>query len=128
MLARLALIGLGGMIGAILRYAMGGLVHRLYEGRFPLGTLLVNTAGCLAIGFLFTLAEDRGAMSAYTRLFVFVGVLGGFTTFSSFGYETLTLWRDGMAALALLNVAANTIVGLSAVWVGHVAARLVPGG
>lgn len=128
MLARLALVGLGGMLGAILRYAMGGLVHRLYEGRFPLGTLLVNTAGCLAIGFLFTLAEDRGVMSAYTRLFVFVGVLGGFTTFSTFGYETLSLWRDGMAARALMNIGANTIVGLSAVWLGHVAARLVPGG
>ncbi len=128
MIARLALVGLGGMLGAILRYAMGGLVHRLYEGRFPLGTLFVNTAGCLAIGFLFTLAEDRGVMSAFTRLFVFVGVLGGFTTFSAFGYETLALWRDGMAARALLNIGANTAVGLSAVWVGHLVARIVPGG
>lgn len=128
MFARLALVGFGGMIGAILRYAMGGLVHRLYEGRFPLGTLLINSAGCLAIGFLFTMADDRGVMSAYTRLFVFVGVLGGFTTFSSFGYETMTLWRDGMAARAALNVATNTILGLGAVWLGHVLARLVPGG
>lgn len=128
MFARLALVGLGGMIGAILRYAMGGLVHQLYEGRFPLGTLLVNSAGCLAIGFLFTMADDRGVMSAYTRLFVFVGVLGGFTTFSSFGYETMTLWRDGMAARAALNVATNTILGLGAVWLGHVLARLIPGG
>ena len=125
---RLALVGLGGMIGAILRYAMGGLVHKIYEGRFPLGTLLVNSAGCLAIGFLFTLADDRGVMSAYTRLFVFVGVLGGFTTFSSFGYETFTLWRDGMAVWAGLNIVGNTIIGLVAVWLGHVIARLIPGG
>ena len=116
------------MIGAIIRYGAGGLVHRLYARRFPLGTLLINTAGCLAIGFLFTMAEDRGVMSAYARLFVFVGVLGGFTTFSSFGYETFTLWRDGLAARALLNVAANMILGLAAVWVGHVLARLIPGG
>lgn len=128
MLARLALVGLGGMIGAVVRYAMGGLVHKLYEGRFPLGTLLVNTAGCLAIGFLFTLAEDRGVMTANARLFVFVGVLGGFTTFSSFGYETFTLWRDGLAVRALLNITANMCVGLAAVWVGHVIARLIPGG
>ena len=128
MIARLALVGLGGMIGAIIRYGAGGLVHRLYAGRFPLGTLLINAAGCLAIGFLFTMAEDRGVMSAYARLFVFVGVLGGFTTFSSFGYETFTLWRDGLAARALLNVAANMILGLAAVWVGHVLARLIPGG
>ena len=128
MIARLALVGLGGMIGAIIRYGAGGLVHRLYAGRFPLGTLLINAEGCLAIGFLFTMAEDRGVMSAYARLFVFVGVLGGFTTFSSFGYETFTLWRDGLAARALLNVAANMILGLAAVWVGHVLARLIPGG
>lgn len=128
MLARLALVGLGGMIGAVLRYAVGGLVHRLYEGRFPFGTLLVNSAGCLAIGFLFTLAEDRGVMTANTRLLVFVGVLGGFTTFSSFGYETFTLWRDGLAVKALLNITANMCVGLAAVWAGHVIARLIPGG
>lgn len=128
MFARLTLVGLGGMIGAILRYAIGGLVHRLYEGRFPLGTLLVNTAGCLAIGFLFTLAEDRGVMPANTRLFVFVGILGGFTTFSSFGYETFTLWRDGMAVRALLNITANMCAGLAAVWMGHILARLIPGG
>ena len=128
MIARLALVGFGGMIGALMRYGAGGLVHRLYAGRFPLGTLLINTAGCLAIGFLFTMAEDRGVMSAYARLFVFVGVLGGFTTFSSFGYETFTLWRDGLAARALLNVAANMTLGLAAVWVGHVLARLIPGG
>jgi len=128
LIERLALVGLGGMIGALLRYGAGGLVHRLFEGRFPLGTLLVNTAGCLAIGFLFTVAEDRGALSSYARLFVFVGVLGGFTTFSSFGYETFTLWRDGLAARALLNVAFNVILGLGAVWLGHALARTIPGG
>lgn len=128
MIARIALVGLGGMIGAILRYGLGGWVHQHYEGRFPLGTLLVNTAGCLALGFLFTLAEDRGIMPANTRLFVFVGVLGGFTTFSSFGYETFTLWRDGMMFKALLNVSSNTCIGLAAVWIGHVMARLIPGG
>lgn len=128
MIERLALVGLGGMLGALLRYGAGGLIHRLFEGRFPLGTLLINVSGCLAIGFLFTLAEDRGALSAYGRIFVFVGVLGGFTTFSTFGYETLTLWRDGMAAKAVLNVTANTTLGLGAVWAGHTLARLLPGG
>ncbi len=116
------------MIGSLLRYGAGGLAHKLYEGRFPLGTLLVNTAGCLAIGFLFTLAEDRGVLSAYARLFLFVGVLGGFTTFSSFGYESFTLWRDGLAARAILNVGANMFIGLGSVWLGHVMARVLPGG
>ncbi len=128
MIERLALVGLGGMLGAILRYGAGGLVHRLFEGRFPLGTLLINTAGCLCIGFLTTMADDRGVLSASARLFLFIGVLGGFTTFSSFGYETLTLWRDGLAGRALLNIGANVVCGLGAVWVGHVIARLLPGG
>ncbi len=103
-------------------------MHHIYEGRFPLGTLLINTAGCLVLGFLFTLSEDRGVLSSHARLFLFVGILGGFTTFSSFGYETFTLWRDGLAAKALLNIGANTVLGLCAVWIGHVVARIIPGG
>jgi CrcB protein len=122
---RVALVGIGGMLGAIARYAAGGLVHRLYPGRFPLGTLLINIAGCFVLGLLATLATDRGVLSASLRMFLFIGVLGGFTTFSSFGYETMTLWQDGLWWPALLNVAASVILGLGAVWAGHAVARLV---
>ena len=122
---RVVLVGIGGMLGAIARYAAGGLVHRMYPGRFPLGTLLINIAGCFALGLLATLATDRGVLSASTRIFLFIGVLGGFTTFSSFGYETLVLWQDGLGWAAFLNVAASMVLGLGAVWAGHACARLI---
>ena len=122
---RVVLVGCGGMLGAIARYAAGGLVHKLYPGRFPLGTLLINIVGCFVLGLLATLAADRGVLSASVRLFLFIGVLGGFTTFSSFGYETLTLWQDGLSWPAFFNVAASMILGLGAVWAGHALARLV---
>jgi CrcB protein len=113
------------MLGAVARYALGGLVHRLYDGAFPLGTLAVNTLGCIVIGLLTTLADDRGVLSSHLRLFLFIGILGGFTTFSSFGYETFTLLRDGLLRTAFANVVANTVLGLGGVWLGHVGARLL---
>lgn len=125
-LIRMALVGLGGMIGALLRYGVGGAVEGVFNSRFPLGTLMVNTAGCLAIGFLFTLADARGFLTQQFRLFVFVGILGGFTTFPSFGHETFALWREGLPARAVLNAAASMILGLGAVYLGHVIARIIP--
>ena len=120
------LVGSGGFIGSVLRYYVGGWVQRAFAtGVFPLGTLAVNVLGCLAIGLLAGLAESRDVLSAEVRLFVFIGVLGGFTTFSSFGYETLALARDGQLAAAFGNVALQLVLGLVAVYVGLVCSRFV---
>ena len=114
---------MGGFIGSILRYSVSGLVQDLSRSiRFPYGTLAVNLIGCLAIGFLSQLAESRGYFTAETRVLVFVGVLGGFTTFSAFSNETMNLWRDGQTFLAGANVAAHLALCLGAVWFSRVVA------
>ena len=122
-MGKLFLAGIGGFIGSSLRYAATGYVQQL-SGRldFPYGTLAVNAIGCFTIGFLSQLAESRGLFTAESRTFVFIGILGGFTTFSAFGNETMNLWRDGQNALALANIAAHLVLGLSAVWIGRVLA------
>ncbi len=116
-MGKLFLAGVGGFIGSTLRYAATGYFQQL--GRsiiFPYGTLAVNLIGCFLIGFLSQLAETRGVFTAESRTFVFIGILGGFTTFSAFGNETMNLWRDGQNTLAMANVAANVLLGLGAVW------------
>lgn len=120
------LAGSGGFVGAAARYWIGGLVHRHLGASFPLGTLVVNATGCFFIGLLGVLAEERLALSPAARVFWMIGVLGGYTTFSSFGYETMALLREGSSALALLNVAAQVVLGLFAVWCGALAARVLP--
>ena len=125
---RLVLVGLGGMLGTVLRYVVGGLVARAKAGAtFPIETLVVNVAGCLAIGFLAGLAETRGLFTGATRSFLFIGILGGFTTFSTFGYETFQLLRDGQIGAGLSSVALQVVLGLGAVWAGDLVARLVGG-
>ena len=119
-MGKLLLAGMGGFVGSALRYAVTGLVQNSSNRpRFPFGTLTVNLVGCLLIGFLSELAEVRGAFSADTRTLVFVGLLGGFTTFSAFGNETMNLWRDGEGALAFANIAAHVVLCLGAVWLSR---------
>lgn len=118
-------VAVGGMLGAVARYVLGGLIHRAYPGTFPLGTLVINVLGCIVIGLLTTLADDRGVLSPQMRLFLFIGVLGGFTTFSTFGYETFALLRDGWFRAAITNMLANVVLGLGGVWLGHIGARLL---
>jgi CrcB protein len=114
-------VGVGGFIGSVLRYFFGGLVQEWSRrDDFPVGTLAVNVAGCLCIGLLSQLAEARGAFSPETRAFIFIGILGGFTTFSSFGNETMNLWRDGQMFLGSVNVVAQLVLGLGGVWLGRV--------
>jgi fluoride exporter len=125
-LINILLIGFGGFIGSIIRYLASGYVQQVTKSvGFPYGTLAVNIIGCFLLGFLAQLAESRGAFTSETRLFVFVGVLGGFTTFSTFGNETLNLARDSQMMNALANVGANVILGLFAVWLGRTVSYLV---
>lgn len=122
---KILLVGLGGFAGAIARYGLGGWVHRWAGVAFPYGTLVVNVLGCVLIGGITGLAESRGVFGAETRVFLLIGLLGGFTTFSSFGFETLQLLRDGQSGYALVNVLANVVLGLAAVWVGWALARWI---
>jgi len=125
-LTNIFLVGFGGFIGSILRYLASGYVQQSTKSiDFPYGTLAVNVIGCFVIGFLAQLAEGRGAFTSESRLFVFVGILGGFTTFSSFGNETLNLARDSQMMNALANVGANVILGLFAVWLGRTVSYLI---
>ncbi len=118
------LVGAGGFVGSVLRYALGGLVHRAAAtSGFPYGTLVVNVTGCLAIGLLGGLAELRHVAGPELRLFLLIGVLGGFTTFSTFGYETLALLRDGDHMRALANAGLHLALGLGAVWLGFAIAE-----
>ena len=120
------LVGIGGFIGSVLRYLASGYVQTMTRSvEFPYGTLAVNLVGCFIIGFLAELADARGVFSAESRAFVFIGGLGGFTTFSSFGNETMNLLRDGEMIPAFANVGAHLVLGLSAVWLGHTVAHLI---
>ncbi|MBN1454036.1 MAG: fluoride efflux transporter CrcB [Anaerolineales bacterium] len=119
-------VGIGGFIGSVLRYLVSGWAQQLSKSLdFPYGTLTVNLIGCFVIGFLGELAEARGILASETRLLVFIGLLGGFTTFSSFGNDTLNLARSGQMINALANIAVNVILGLLLVWLGRTVAYLV---
>ena len=125
-MTNLLLVGLGGFIGSILRYLASGYVQQSTKSvDFPFGTLAVNVIGCFVIGFLAQLAEGRGLFTSESRSFIFVGILGGFTTFSSFGNETLNLARASQLMNASANIAANVILGLFAVWLGRTVSYLI---
>lgn len=111
-------VGLGGMIGSVARYLLSGWVLHRAGGDFPLGTLAVNSLGCLAIGVLAGLAERYHTLTPSTRIFLITGILGGFTTFSAFGLETVALLRRGVLYPAGLNIIANVALGILAVWIG----------
>ena len=118
---KILLIGTGGFTGAVLRYITSGLMHRVLNGSsiFPYGTFLVNITGCLAIGVLTGLADSRLLFTPGIRLFVFIGLLGGFTTFSTFGIESFYLIQQKQFLLFGLNIFGQVFVGLIAVWLGY---------
>jgi CrcB protein len=119
-LSQLLLVGAGGFLGSVCRYLLSGLVHQLLPAaQLPYGTLAVNVSGCLAIGVLGGFADSRQAIGPELRLFLLLGVLGGFTTFSTFGYETLALVRDGQHLGAGMNVALSLSLCLAATWLGY---------
>jgi CrcB protein len=117
-------VGAGGFVGSLFRYWLAGAVHAVLPApRLPWGTLAVNVLGCFAIGLLGGLAETRGVLTATGRLFLLIGMLGGFTTFSTFGYETLALLREQAVSRAALNVALQLSLGLAAAWGGLATSR-----
>ena len=117
--------GVGGFIGAALRVALGSALARAKGSSiFPLETLVINVMGCLAIGVFGSLADERGLITGVARVFVIAGVLGGFTTYSAFGYETFQLLRNGQAVAALGSVSLQLVLGLAAVWAGAAIVRV----
>lgn len=122
---KILIVAGAGSLGAVARYALSGAVHRLGGSTFPWGTLVVNVSGCAAIGVVMYLALHRQALSDHARLFVTVGFLGAFTTYSTFGYETFAMLRERDVGPALLNVGLSLAAGLAAVWVGWTATRLI---
>lgn len=120
-------IALGGALGSVARYGCSSLIANLFGQTFPLGTLVINIAGSFVIGLFATLTgpDGRVMVSGDIRQFVTIGLCGGFTTFSSFSYQTLTLAQDGEYLRAGLNVTASVVLCLFAVWLGFVAAQAV---
>ena len=126
MLLNLLFVGLGGFIGASLRYATGLFVGRfITDAQFPYGTFVVNMVGCLLIGFIAGLTDSRELMNDTSRAFVFTGMLGAFTTFSTFSYETMGLLQNGQTSPALTNLGLQIVLGLLAVWAGIQLSKLI---
>lgn len=125
-LNRMLLVGFGGCIGAILRYLFSGYVQGAMQNvQFPYGTMAVNLTGCFVIGLLSQLADARGVFTTESRLFVFTGMLGGYTTFSTFANESMNLLRNGQALSTFANVSVQVLFGLLAVWLGRTVAALI---
>ena len=117
------MIAAGGALGALARYALGGLVQQWAGARFPYGTLVVNVSGCLVMGVVMTLLTERGVVRPTWRFLVPVGFIGAYTTFSTFEYETFLAMEQGGLMLALANVAVSVVAGFAAVVAGVFGAR-----
>jgi CrcB protein len=118
------LIGLAGLAGTLLRYWLAGFVSRQYGETFPWGTIAVNLIGCFVTGAVFYLTEERFLINSTIRTVILIGLLGGFTTFSSFGLQTFVLLREGAYGLATLNLVTSNVLGLFMVWVGYTLGKL----
>ena len=116
-------IGLGGALGSMLRFGLGSLIDTNVQkggSAFSWGTIIVNITGCFIIGFICTISatEGRILLSSYTRSFILIGILGGYTTFSSFSWQTLVLFQSGQRWEALANVLISVVLCLVGVWLG----------
>ncbi len=116
------LIAFGGALGSVCRYGLAAVVQRISSTGFPYGTFVVNVVGCLVFGIIMGAARQRFTLGASARAFLLIGLLGGFTTFSTYNYETFALLQDGESIRALLNAAGQVALGLAALWAGYVAA------
>lgn len=116
-------VALGGMIGAIARYALGGFITERSSSAFPWGTFVINITGSFIIGFFLTFISEHVTLNPHWRLAIAVGFVGAYTTFSTFEYETLKLIEDGKVSISLFYVMVSLLVGFFAVWGGAVMAR-----
>ena len=118
-------IGIAGALGALGRYGLDGLVSRRLPSLFPWGTFVVNMSGAFVLGFLMTLMTEQLTTAPWLRSALTIGLLGAYTTFSTFSYETYRLLEDGAVGLAAANMLGSAVVGLLAVYLGVVAGRAV---
>ncbi len=123
MMAKLAAIAIGGAAGSVLRYGVSQGIHALVGRGFPWGTLVVNSLGSLLIGFLFVYLVERLAVSEVLRAALFIGLLGGFTTFSTFSLETLALIEEASYIKAMVNIFISVVLCLAGAWLGMTLAR-----
>lgn len=119
------LVFIGGGIGSVFRYMMSGWIYSAFGSNFPYGTLAVNVLGSFVIGFFLTLAEDRFLITSDMRIFVAIGIVGGFTTFSTFSYETFKLFKNGSFLFGGLNIAVSLTFALFALWIGSIMGKLI---
>lgn len=124
-MGRSLLIAAAGAVGALARYHLQGLVNRLYAGAFPLGTFVVNVSGCFVLGVLFSALTERYAVHPDVRTALTVGLLGAYTTFSTFALETVRAGEGGALGIAVANVAASVVAGLVAVRLGITVGRML---
>ncbi len=125
MLRTILLVGTGGFIGSVMRYLVQVFVERGLSSTFPLGTLIANVAGSFIIGIIFALAEKGNLMSAEWRIFLAVGVCGGFTTFSSFAYNNFMMIKEQSFLQLLLNIGGSLFLGILAVYIGVILVRAI---
>jgi CrcB protein len=125
LMAQILFVGMGGFLGSVARYLLVGLLQSVSAGPFPLGTLAVNVIGCVAVGGLSQVLETSSVLTSDARAFLVIGLLGGFTTFSAFGNETVGLLRQGGGSLAGANVLANVLLALGGVWLGRTTAQFL---
>ncbi len=123
-MVKFLLIALGGAIGTVLRYIVSGLDYKHSSELFPLSTLVINLTGSLIIGFLWGIFE-KAVIPPNIRLFLFIGILGGFTTFSTFCLESFNLLRDGEIKVAFLNIVLSNFFGIVFVFVGFFIAKFL---
>jgi CrcB protein len=121
----LLLVAAGGALGSVARYLLAGAVHRIAPPFFPYGTFVVNVTGCLVFGLLAGLANERGMIGPGGRTFLLIGLLGGYTTFSTFGFETFELLRAAKFGAAAANAGGQVIAGVGGVWLGTVLSRVL---
>ena len=125
LLIKILYIGIGGFIGSSLRYMTNGFIERVISpNAFPYGTFVVNILGCLVIGFLAGISDSKDIFSTTSKAFVFTGVLGAYTTFSTFSYETMDLFQNGLTSPALINLTLQIVFGLLSVWGGFQFAKI----
>jgi CrcB protein len=122
---RTLLVALGGLVGSVARYWLAGFVQRLQGGDFPVGTLTVNVVGSFVVTIVMALSLERGVVGPSARLFLAVGLCGGFTTMSTFSYETLAMFRDGQTTFAVANIVATVGASLAAGWLGYAVGRVL---